>query len=248
MTIPEAKTILLLYRPGTTDADEPQLAEALALARQEAELGAWLEAHCSRQMALREKFRQIPIPAGLKEQIISEQAAQQRASDWKRRKVMIAAAVCLMILAGLLDWYSRPAPENTLTIYQHEMIGLALRGYGMDLVTNDLSQIRTYLAQHQAPANFQLSAALKNTTVNGCAVESWQDAKVTMVCFHTPKSADQNNLWLFVVDESAVRKVNVGTSPSVGRIHRLVTATWVQDGKLYLLGTEGDEQDIRSYL
>ena len=74
----EAKTILLLYRPGTADADDPQIAEALALAKQDPELARWLEEHCARQEALRAKFRQITVPAGLKEQIISEQAARSK--------------------------------------------------------------------------------------------------------------------------------------------------------------------------
>ncbi len=34
----EAKTILLRYRPGTADADDPEIATALALARQDPEL------------------------------------------------------------------------------------------------------------------------------------------------------------------------------------------------------------------
>jgi hypothetical protein len=72
----EAKNILLLYRHGMTDADDPQIAEALALAQRDRELTRWLEEHCARQFLLREKFRQISAPAGLKEQIISEQAAQ----------------------------------------------------------------------------------------------------------------------------------------------------------------------------
>ena len=36
----EAKTILLLYRPGTADAEDPQIAAALALAKQRAGTGA----------------------------------------------------------------------------------------------------------------------------------------------------------------------------------------------------------------
>ena len=34
----EARQILLLYRPGTADAEDPQIAEALALAKREPEL------------------------------------------------------------------------------------------------------------------------------------------------------------------------------------------------------------------
>ena len=74
----EAKTILLLYRPGTADAADPQTAEALALAKGDPELASWFETHCARQFVIGEKFRQIAVPAGLKEQIISEQAAQEK--------------------------------------------------------------------------------------------------------------------------------------------------------------------------
>ena len=73
----EAKTILLLYRPGTTDAGDPEIAGALALAKQDPELTRWLAEHCARQEAVRAGFRKITAPAGLKEQIISEQASSR---------------------------------------------------------------------------------------------------------------------------------------------------------------------------
>jgi len=66
----EAKTILLLYRPGTADANDPQIAGALELAKQDPELTRWLVEHCARQEAVRAGFRKITAPAGLKEQII----------------------------------------------------------------------------------------------------------------------------------------------------------------------------------
>ena len=62
----EAKNFLLLYRPGTADADDPQIAGALALAKRDPELARWLEEHCARQEALRAKFREITVPEGLK--------------------------------------------------------------------------------------------------------------------------------------------------------------------------------------
>ena len=244
----EARSILQLYRPGTDDANDPQIAEALALARQNPELARWLEAHCVRQLALRDKFRQITIPPGLKEQITSEQAAWQRAKAVKRRLAAFAAAVSVLILLLEIPWHRNSPPEDTLEVFQHHMMGVALRGYGMDLTTNDLPQIRSFLAKKQAPADFQLSDALKHTTINGCAIETWQGAKVTMVCFHTPKTADQNNLWLFVADQGAIKTENLSSSPTVQTIHRLITATWIKDGKLYLLGAEGNEADLRPYL
>ena len=72
MNVNEAKSILLLYRPGTAETEDPQIAEALELASSTPELTGWLVAHCACQSAISQKLRQITVPAGLKEQIISD--------------------------------------------------------------------------------------------------------------------------------------------------------------------------------
>jgi hypothetical protein len=131
------------------------------------------------------------------------------------------------------------------------MVGVALRGYAMDLMTNNPDQIRAYLAQNHAPADFVLPVALKQAALTGCAVEGWQSVKVSMICFRTAKSPapdGQSDLWLFVVDRTSVRGSPAGSSPQFSKVNRLVTATWTQGDKLYLLGTEGDEQTIKQYL
>lgn len=251
MSRDEAKNILLLYRHGTADVDDPQIAGALALAQRDPELARWLEEHCARQFVLREKFRQITVPAGLKEQIISEQAAQERMIFWRQKSALVAMAA-LVLLVGLAPfWFLNRAHDDTLAIYQNRMAGVALRGYAMDLVTSSPEQILAYLAQNHAPADFVLPAALKQVVLTGCAVEGWQDVKVSMICFRTGKSpapAGQSDLWLFVVDRASVRGAPAGGVPQISKVNRLITATWTQGDKLYLLGTEGDEGAIKQYL
>src|SRR6202000_1073355 len=95
----EAKTILLLYRPGTTDADDPQIAEALASAKNDPELARWFEQHCVRQNALRAKFRQVGAPAGLKEQIVAEQLAEIRRNAQRKERVTAAVALSITLAA-----------------------------------------------------------------------------------------------------------------------------------------------------
>ena len=252
MNTTEAKTILLLYRPGTADAQDPQIATALELAKMDPELARWLEVHCARQHAIGGKFRQITVPAGLKEQIISEQAASEKATLW-RPKYMPAMAAAFVLLLGLLAflWLPKRGPDDTLAIYQNQMVGIALRGYGMDLITHDPSQIRSHLAQSMAPSDYVLPAGLQNVAVAGCAVESWQNKKVSMICFRTGKPlppGEQSDLWLFVVDRTSLAVSTVGEIPQYSKVNRLVIATWTKGDKIYLLGTAGDEQTIRQYL
>jgi hypothetical protein len=246
----EAKQILLLYRPGTADDGDPQIAGALALARNDPELARWLEEQLARQTAVRAKFQEIPVPAGLKEQIISEQRAAERRTS--RRRKTLAAATALAGMFVLLVWLLPARPtDNTFAIYRSRMISSALRGYAMDLATNNPAAIRRYLAQRQAPANYDLPLALQKREVAGCAVQRWQGANVSMICFRTGRPlppGQQSDLWLFIVDRNSMRDAPGNTATQLAPVNRLMTASWTEGGKLYLLGTAGDEQAIRQYL
>lgn len=248
----DARNILLLYRPDSVDAVDSQVTEALALAKQDAELEAWLRDYCSRQEVLRAKFRQIQVPAGLKEQIISEQAAHERFVAWRRNTLLVAVAASIVVLLTLAAFWSRPpANDDALAIYQSRMVGAALRGYSMDLPTNNGDQIRAFLKQNQAPADYVLPAPLGKLALTGCAIQSWQGTKVSMICFRTGKPLPAGQLadvWLFVVDRASVKNAPPDGPAQLARVNQLITAAWSQGDKLYLLGMAGDEQTIRQLL
>ena len=251
MNTNEAKTILLLYRPGTADADDPRVAEALALAKCDPELAEWLQAHCARQEALRSKFRQITPPAGLQEQIISEQAARQKIIVWRRNAVFALAAVIVALIALAPLWLPHRPHYDTYATYRDRMASIALRGYGMDMTTNNPAAVRAYLAQNHAPADYALPGPLENTAMAGCAIQDWQGAKVSMVCFRTGKPlppGEQSDLWLFVIDRSRVKDAPPAGSRQFVQVSRLQLVTWTQGDKLYVLGTTGDEQALKRYL
>jgi hypothetical protein len=249
----EAKNILLLYRHGTADAEDPQIAEALVLAQGDLELKDWLVVHCAREFVVREKFRQITAPAGLKEQIISEQAMKDKIVPFWHRKISLVQAMAVVILmSGVLAslWFANRGHEDTLAVYQDQMAGIALSGYGMDLMTNDPVPIRAYLAQNHAPADFVLPENLKQANLAGCAIEGWHGVKVSMICFRSSHAGPDisSDVWLFVVDRTSVKKSSAGPAPQFSKVNRLMTATWIQGDKLYFLGTTGDMQAIQQSL
>ncbi len=109
----------------------------------------------------------------------------------------------------------------------------------------------TYLAQKQAPADYILPAGLQKAALTGCAVEGWQNTKVSMICFRTGRPlppGQQSDLWLFVVDRASVKDAPPPGPPQIAAVNRLITAVWTQGDKVYLLGTEGDAQAIRQFL
>ncbi len=250
----EAKTILLLYRPGTADAEDPRIAEALGLAGRDPDLAGWLEEHAARQEALRAKFRQIAVPAGLKEQIISEQRAlTKRAARRERLTALAAVAVIVVSLVVLAPfWLPRAmTADNTLANYENQMVSAALRGYGMPVTTNNPAEIRAYLAQNQAPADYVLPAGLQKASLVGCAIEGWQNSKASMICYRTGKPLPPNqpaDLWLFVVDRASLKNAPPPGPPRLATVNQLATAVWSQGDKVYFLGIEGDERTLQQYL
>jgi hypothetical protein len=251
----EAKSILLLYRPEA-DAVDPQVAEALALAKQDAELARWFEQLSAARSMVRAQFRQIEPPAGLKEQIVSEQAVRSKTKS-RRDMVVGAVAVAAIVVAFIFmghSWSNRDKYENvpnTFANYQERMMVIAKAGYYMDLNSGDFAKIQAYLAEKRAPSDYTLPPGLRQTKAIGCAVQHWDDRNVSMICFSTGKSPAPNqpsDLWLFVVDRSSVKQSPTATSPQFSKVGEIITATWTQGDKLYLLGTAGDEETIRKYL
>ncbi len=192
------------------------------------------------------------VPEGLKEQIVSEQAAQAKMISRRRNISFAAMAVMVagLILLVMQLLPSRPA-DDTFAVYRNRMAGVALRGYAMDLVTNNPVEIRSFFARNKAPSDYVLPASLKQVELVGCGVQSWQGAKVSMICFRTGKPlppGQQSDLWLFVVDRNFVKAAPESGSPQLAGVNRLITAVWSHEGKLYLLETAGDEPAIRQYL
>jgi hypothetical protein len=251
MTREEAKRALLLYRPGTDDAAEPEIAEALALAKQDAELSRWLEQHCARQAILREKIRQISVPAGLKEQIISERPTFTRQRIARRAVAFAFAVVAVMFVCwrdGLIG--NGPSADENFSVYRSRMVSAALRGYAMDLESSDPAKIRDYLAREKVAKKYELPGGLQKAAATGCAVEDWGGAKVALLCFSDsgPESVGgKSDVWLFIVDRDAVKDAPATDMPQFAKVNKLITASWSQGGKLYLLGSFGDEQAIRRW-
>jgi hypothetical protein len=248
----EAKEVLLLYRPGTEDRDDPEIAAALDLARREPELAHWLEEHCKFQEAMRGRFNEIPVPEGLKEQILSERPVQPQ-RHFPRRAVLVSAVVAAVTLVGGVWFLRRPLPEdNNFSSLQKWTPSLVLRGYpDMDLSTSDLAQIRSRLAK-DGLADYKLPKPLQQqTTATGCKVLAWHEQKLSMICFNSGRNArpGQPDLYLFIIDQAAVRQAPATASPTFTQLTRhFTTASWSLGGKTYVLGANGDEAFLKKYL
>lgn len=226
----EAKEILLLYRPGTADADDPAVAEAIAFARQDPDLAAWFKQHQAFQKAMRAKFREIETPGHLKLAVLTETKII-RPAVWWQRPAWLAAAAAIALLLGYLAFWQRPYIPDHFVDFRNMMVGKAEGLYEMDWQTSDMEQLRRRFAEKGAPADYRLPPGLQKAQLLGGVKLSWRTHPVSMVCLRTP---DKTNVWVFVTDRSAL-KDPPPAQRKLEKVDRLKTASWTEGDRIYVV-------------
>jgi hypothetical protein len=240
----QAKKVLILFRPGRADDAQPELAEALKQTKRDPELATWFDQHCAFQKAARDQFRQIAVPGNLKERILSE-TRPANVVLWRRTPLALAAAAAIVLLAGLAAFWFRSGGNDNLNAYRNRMVRSAMRDYRMNLLTNDLNEIRRFLRENQAHGDYLLPKPLEKLPGTGCAILSWQGRRVSLVCFELNARSD---LLLFITDRTTVSDAPPAGNPQFAPVGKLMTASWTAADKVYLLAGPGDQEFIRKYL
>jgi len=233
VTLEEARRVLMLYRPGTADAGDPEFAEAVELARNDSELGAWFEQHCAFQTAMRSKFRQIEVPPDLKAQLDDAQKlVHVRRWRWRRRAAWMAAAAVVALLLALAASFLAPRIPNRFADYRSRVVHEAVRGYRMDTVTSEQSKVRRFFAERGAPSDYVLTKGLEKLTLTGAGLLKWRSNPVAMVCFDR---GDKEMVFLFVLSKAAVKDSPPAAPPQVEQVNKLLTVSWTRDDYTYVL-------------
>jgi hypothetical protein len=240
----QAKKVLTLFRPGNADEAKPEFEEALKQTKRDPELAAWFNQHCAFQKAAREQFCQIAVPIDLKDRILSE-TRPRNVVLWWRTPLALAAAAAIVLLGGLAAFWFRPSGNDNLTSYRNRMVRSAMRDYRMNLLTNDLNEIRRFLMENQAHGDYVLPKPLEKLPGTGCAILSWQGKRVSLVCFALNP---RNDLLLFITDRTTVSDAPRAGKPQFAPVGKLMTASWTAADKVYLLAGPGDQEFIRKYL
>lgn len=243
MTRLEAMQILMSWRPGIDDAD-PQYAAALALAKTDPELSAWLDEERARYTAIRRTLKQIQIPPDLSRIIIDRRPVPIRPLWTLGKALQLAAAIAMLV--GVAAYWLWPNSSNDLAHYERYVAGFASNGYRMSLESNDPSRIRTFLASNQAPADYTVPLPLERIKALGCTTLVWNGNPVLMLCFRDHPGRD---LFLFVVDRQAIPNRPHDGPPTVEQVDGgYSTATWERGGKTYVLTVKGDPSVVQGYL
>ncbi len=238
----QAKEILTRWRPGAHLDSEPEVQQAQHVAQSDPETARWLERHRQFQDATSQALRQLPVPSDLARHILAHQPVLRPVFRWTQ-PLRFAAAAALVAAAFWLWSVLQVAPGSDYTIFRSRMVRAAIREYRMEITTNDLPTIRSYLASHQAPADFEFPSGLASLPPIGAGTLSWQGGRTTMVCLD---GGPDGMLYVFVVPETGLSSAPP-TETEFARVNRLSTGTWSHNGKTYVVASSASLEAIQKY-
>lgn len=251
MTRDEAKKILELYRPDVAVQPDPQTAEALELVRRDPELAAWFEQHCAVFTAVREKLKSIPVPPGLRREIMIEHLADTHILPLTGR-ILIAIAIAALVLLTAIIWFRiSPNPQNRFEGWRNRMAKSVQRGYAMQMFGTNQTQIREFFRSRGQPADYVLPARLEKLPGVGGAVNRWNSSYTSLLCLDgSAKSGERKDLYLFIARRSEIPGAPPPDKKIFQKIGGFMTVTWTQGDELYLLAASvgEDEAALGQYL
>ena len=237
----QAKKELLRSRKGRFDPEDVEFNRAVELSQSDGELLDWWIRQQAVNGAIADRFRKLEVPESLPVQIASQYQKTVSYSKWRRFSAPAIAAAIALLLA-LIFYQVQPIPAKDFESFRDRMARTVIREYRMDLNSNDLGEIRRFLAGNQGHPDFHVHRGLESTTPIGAGKLTWNGEPVSMVCFE--KEADQM-LFLFVIDREDLSGTP-GDSPEFQPVSHLATASWSHSGKTYVLASQAGMDDLRA--
>lgn len=232
----EAKLILQAYRPGGEDASDPLFAEALEQARLDPELQKWLAEENALEARLQARLEAaIPVPRRLKSDLLALQKISRQSPwwSWWFHPMKLAPATAVVLLLGLAALFLFPQKQAQLASFQATMAHYSAQEQGhVTFESHDLAKIQQWLQGRGIETKFELPTVLHRGIPQGCRLVNWNGHEATMVCFMLDNGEHMD---LFVMDHANLPDFPVNGAPQYAKADGLMTATWSDGGKIYLL-------------
>jgi hypothetical protein len=232
MTREEAKSILSAYRPGTEDERDPIFAQALALARVDAELKTWLDESIAFDKTMGTELARIIAPAYVRDAILAEHKIIRPVAWWHRRmSARQFAAAAAVIIAGLAFTFWHGQKPARFAEFRRE---IADESWGpsphLQLTATNMTELRRKLDNAGIPSRFTVPSTLVQSQVRGCSLVRWRGHEVPVICFNS----GSQHLHLIVVDRNLFPDAP-SSLPQMDDWEAWRTASWSKDNFSYVL-------------
>ena len=266
MTPEEARFILAAVRPPSDTVDpmpsaaqDPNVAEAIRVMENDAELKAWYAEHCRFDKAIATQVSSIEPPSDLESNILAGLKVSGMIPWWQRgtfrvlavaASIMLIATVTYMARQGLIPESGSEMIAGNTTEFRRSVVGEIKNLRNFDHMSDQSSQLVAWLNQQGAPtlANLNLPSRLGDPGVAGCKMLDWQGHRVSLMCFLAPDSAGETHSFhLVVVDDKVLPGVTEG-HPLFASEDGWSTALWRQGSKVVMLATDNpDPTELRKH-
>ncbi|HXT40120.1 MAG TPA: hypothetical protein VN887_08860 [Candidatus Angelobacter sp.] len=241
----EAKYILRAYHLGGQDADDPQFQEALGMVKSDPVLAKWFAHEQALDIRLSEKIRAFPVPPDLRTQLLAARKVIPLHVWWRPPAWIAVAAACAALMAAFTVFLLRPSGNRQFAEFRSYVADTTAKLDHLDLMSNDVDEVRRWLRDRSAPDDFVTPASLNGRPRIGCRVFEWKGQHVSLVCFRIEGGREAH---LFVVDRATLRGAPNGTMPEFAMMDGIATASWSKDRRTYVLATDAGEEELKRLL
>ena len=239
----EARLILQAYRPDA-DPDDPEVVAALQKAARNPELARWFAEEQAFDRAIAAHLENVPAPFGLKTRILAQLGPPAAPHRWSWAVKLAGVVALLFLLTQVVNLFRPAAPEAQVSNYAREMVSFVRLGGALDMESQDLGQIKEWLSKKEASPGF-VPPRLAALQPLGCRLLSFRGQTVTLICF---KRDNDRLAHLFVVDRAALPQMKSGAPPVFAGVGDWMTASWVENDRVYMIAVQGDRGAVQHYL
>jgi hypothetical protein len=199
---------------------------------------------------MKERWKQVLQPSARVVQQWSEKkgevAGKFEGSQMRwRRGILPVAALAVVMLAFLFTWTRSIGPRPSLADFRDEMVSFAKIDPSLEMKSNQLSDLTSWLETSHSMSGVVIPAKLKNMEPVGCRVLRYRAHDVGLICF---RRANGKLLHLFVMNQEAFPRVSDRSRPKFSGEGEWMTAAWSEGEHIYLLAAQSDQPTLESYL
>lgn len=242
------------YRPELYADDDPMIAEALAAAKQDSELKAWLEEEISFDRGFSASLGKLAPPPGALDQLLAQATAIRTERSPSKPWWLAAAAILLACSLFGAKFLLFPPPvqfahteTKTIPIFRKDMAKFANSRFILDETFENLEESERWLEKRGFPTYHKVPSQIVQFRGIGCKAINWDGTKVGLICFTNGKG---QTVHLFVVEASVFKTLSPATAPlEQVIIHRhLETGGWTADDMVFLLVASGPDVQVGNLL
>lgn len=245
----EIQLRLSACRPHGQDHDDPLLKEALESLPQRPAMMQWFSGAQDFDSKMCRCMEEVPVPGNLKAEILAAAKVCRSTPRW-RRLPWLAAAALLTVLGLVFTVYEPTAhADPTLAEFETEIVdlfdGMKTKGFGLDHVSGEFSNVSAWLAAQGAPKPYVVKPCSKTARPFGCRTVDWRGQKVAMVCF----GRGDQGAHLFVVLREAIKDLPPFLDPQkVERVEGYPVASWNCSKYVYVMMGDTPDTKLEEFL